>query len=170
MGSLGLRKVVRRHRPIRKFVRLDQPIELGVVDEVVVHSLDLARPHRPRRGADRHGDVRVGLKQHSADGRLTCAGRRRQDDKKATAAAAGVGTGRFGHGRTCLGPSHSVKRRQIRFIVQCTKSLETFAALLYVALQQRNSNVLRNKDRERLRRSSRPPRRLQRRLQRRSSR
>src|SRR4051794_32992771 len=79
------------------------PLEFGLVDKMIVAAFDLAGPLRPRRRTDRYGDVRIGLKQHSADRRLARARWRREHDKEAAAAAMLGSAGRIGHGRTCLG-------------------------------------------------------------------
>src|SRR5438045_3583352 len=49
-------EVVEDISPFGEFVRFDKPVELGRVDEMIIHALDLSRPHWPRGGADRHGD------------------------------------------------------------------------------------------------------------------
>ena len=45
--------------PLEQAVVGDQPVELGVVDEVVVHAVDLAGPGPARRDRDRDPDVGV---------------------------------------------------------------------------------------------------------------
>jgi len=45
-------------RVLEELPRLDQPVELGVVDEVVVHAVDLTGPRVPRRHRDGQPDLR----------------------------------------------------------------------------------------------------------------
>ena len=102
--------------PFDEFIGRDQPLELGIVDEMIVDILALARPHRPSRGADRHGDLAVGFQQHPADGRFAGARRRGEDDQEA-AAAAGRMIASSGPWPLLVRPPVAVKRR----IVHCTK-------------------------------------------------
>ena len=55
--------------PLQQAVLGDQPVELGIVDEVVVHSIDLAGALRPGGHRHRHPDLRVpapDLRHHGA--------------------------------------------------------------------------------------------------------
>ena len=123
--------------PFGEFVVGDQPVELRVVDEMIIDPVDLARAHRPGGGADRHGDRRIDLHQLAADRRFARARGGGKDDQQATAAAVRM-LGSWGsiHGRTCRAGGRSVKARQKNGAVQ-QKCLKLRAALHYCALQQR---------------------------------
>jgi hypothetical protein len=123
--------------PLGEFIGLDEPIEFGRVDEVIVYPLHFPRPHWPRGGAYRHGDIGIGFQQHPADGRLARTRGRGENDKEAPAEAM-VLDGLIGHGRNCLGPfSPSSAPPETGKWCSAQKMLETLAALHYVALQQR---------------------------------
>jgi hypothetical protein len=67
--------------PLEQPVGLDEPVELGLADEVVVHALLLTGTRRP--GGGRHGDPDVGplLAHARSDRPLADRGRAGEDDE-----------------------------------------------------------------------------------------
>ena len=57
---------------------------------MIIDAVALARAHRAGGGADRHGDVGVGVEQHARDRRLAGARGRGQDDQQSAPAAAWI--------------------------------------------------------------------------------
>ena len=75
--DLALERAVELARVVGRFdelVGLPPPLELGAGEEVVIHSVPLSRPLRPRGGRYRVAQVVAGLQQHLRDGRLPAAG------------------------------------------------------------------------------------------------
>ena len=79
--------IVEHRRPFDELAGLDQPVELGIVDEMIVDIVALARPLGAGRRRDRHGHFGIGRKQHPADRRLARARRRGEHDQQAATAA-----------------------------------------------------------------------------------
>ena len=115
-GRLGGSVAVAEHRrPFDELAGGDEPVELGVVDEMIIHILGFAGPLGTRGRGHRHGDVAVGLEQHARDRRLAGTRRRGEDDQETAAVPREViGWGGGVHGRSCFGRAAAVKRRPNR--------------------------------------------------------
>ena len=81
-GAIGMAE---NRGPFVEFVGFDHPVKLGLGDEVVVDSVDLARTHWPGGNGYRKGDLRIAIKQHPADRGLARARGRGQDEHQSAA-------------------------------------------------------------------------------------
>ena len=115
-------------RPFDEFAGGDHPVELGVVDEVIVDVVDFARAHRARRRRNRHGDVVVGLEQHARDRRFAGAGRRGEDDQQAAALRRDGWSGEASMAALASGEPWPSSGRML----QCTKFLLKWCGAMHI--------------------------------------
>ncbi len=88
---LGRAVAVAEHgRPFDELALGDHPVELGVIDEVIVHVIDFAGAPEPGGRRDGHGDLWVGVHQHPRNRRLPRSRRRGEDDQQSAAASGGM--------------------------------------------------------------------------------
>ena len=64
-------KVAMHLRPFEELAALAQRLETALVDEVVMHAVDLARPAWPRRDGDRKRELVIRLQQEAAQRRFS---------------------------------------------------------------------------------------------------
>ena len=87
-------------RPFEELAVGDEPVELGIVDEMIVLAVDLAGPLRAGGGGDRKADAVVAFQDHAGDGRFPGSARARQDEEKpAPLERIDVRHGRYWRGR-----------------------------------------------------------------------